>query len=212
MATVIFVHGISNKPIEKELVRSWRRSLATDYKDNSGIDLADYAHIRSVHWADVLYASPAEVSEAAEAAGVTPEAAVALEAGGPAVDGVDPEFLSQLGADLSFQPAELASPAEVPKPSPEAVAQAAAEAIPLPWFLKKPLLRAFARDSHHYLFNVEHAPRPGERYSVRDEIRQRFVKTVSEAVEAGPVVLLGPVDKVPDPESDGRDMDEAEVA
>lgn len=37
----------------------------------------------------------------------------------------------------------------------------ALEAVPLPGFLKKRLMKILLRDVHHYLYDVEYSPRPG---------------------------------------------------
>lgn len=190
MTTIVFVHGIANKPSEQDLILSWRRALADDYRDNPGLDLTEYALIRSVHWADVLYPEPAHGGDVAESTGVPSETAAALDGDGPPLDEVEDAYLDALGAALDFDPKALAKDDGATAPSAREVAEAMAEAIPLPWFMKRHLLRFFARDSHHYLFNRTFSPRPGESFAVRDEIRSRFLRVVSEAAEAGPVVIL----------------------
>jgi pimeloyl-ACP methyl ester carboxylesterase len=91
---------------------------------------------------------------------------------------------------LRFDPQELESEDIPPFQLDDETNSAAAEAIPLPWPLKKPLMRAFVRDAHHYLFNVEHTPRDGETYFVRDEIRKRFVTRVQKSAAKGPVIVF----------------------
>jgi hypothetical protein len=51
--------------------------------------------------------------------------------------------------------------------------------------LKQRFLAAFLRDVHHYLFDVEHEPRPGGRFMVRQEIRRRFVDALKQAALDG---------------------------
>jgi len=190
MTTVIFVHGISNKPSPDELLRNWRNDLATDYRGNPGLDLGTRARIEQVYWADVFYKEPVALANYAESSEMALESAVALQDGGPEVNDVREGYLRSLAETLDFPVEDLRSQAPPPKPAPEELAAAAAEAIPLPWFLKKPLMQAFARDSHHYLFNKEHSPRPGCTYKPRDEIRSRFVRTVKQASKHGPVIVL----------------------
>lgn len=52
-------------------------------------------------------------------------------------------------------------------------------------------METFLRDVHHYLFNVEFSPRPGVKYKVQDEIRQRFVKAIAAgAGQPGPHIVV----------------------
>jgi predicted alpha/beta hydrolase family esterase len=68
------------------------------------------------------------------------------------------------------------------------------ERIPLPWFVKRRVMKILLRDVHHYLFNTEHEPRPGERFKVKDEIQRRFVETITQDAEQnannGPHVIV----------------------
>ena len=190
MTTVIFVHGISNMPAKDDLIQYWRNILATDHAGNPGLDLTVRARIRSVHWADVLYTAPLSMAQVAENAEMSLESAGALATGGPDLSDVSDDYLQGLAAAMDIDPDELAA-ADTPAAPPDAaLAEAAAEALPLPWFLKKPLMRAAARDSHHYLFNVDHSPRPGETFRVRDEVRARFVTELQAAAQSGPIILL----------------------
>jgi hypothetical protein len=66
------------------------------------------------------------------------------------------------------------------------------EAVPLPGYLKKPLMRILLRDVHHFLFDAEFSPRPGETYRIRREIRRRMLDALLAAAEfPGPHVLVG---------------------
>ena len=52
-------------------------------------------------------------------------------------------------------------------------------------------MRVFLRDVHHYLYDTEFAPRPGESYRIRTEIRQRTLEALTEgARQPGPHVLV----------------------
>ncbi len=177
-------------PSKDALIQYWRNTLATDYTGNPGLDLSVRARIRSVHWADVLYAAPLSMTQVAENAEMALESAGALANGGPELSGVDESYLQSLGVEMGFEPDELGAVETPNAPSSSDLAEATAEALPLPWFLKKPLMRAAARDSHHYLFNVEHRPRPGESFRVRDEVRSRFVAELNAAKDDGPIILL----------------------
>jgi hypothetical protein len=67
---------------------------------------------------------------------------------------------------------------------------AAAERIPLPGFLKRPLMEMLLRDVHHYFFNVEYSPRPGEKYRIRDELQRRFLERVIAHAADRPHVIV----------------------
>ena len=44
-------------------------------------------------------------------------------------------------------------------------------------------MKVLLRDVHHYLFNVEYSPRPGETFRVQDDIRRRLVGKLEEGGE-----------------------------
>lgn len=188
MTTVIFVHGISNMPGKEALVHHWYSALATDHAGNEGVDLRTRAHVKSVHWADILYAAPLGLAAVAESAELSLESAGALASGGPDLGDVDDAFLRTFAEDMDVDPEALRDGSRVSLPSD--LSGVEAEAIPLPWFLKKPLMRAAVRDTHHYLYNVAHTPRPGETYMVRDVIRERFVNELKAAKAHGPIILI----------------------
>ncbi|MFN5997831.1 MAG: hypothetical protein ACK47C_17020 [Paracoccaceae bacterium] len=76
-------------------------------------------------------------------------------------------------------------------PTPAGFAREALERIPLPWAIKRPFLKLFVRDTHHYLFNTLHTPRAGETFQVRDEVRGRFIRALSDAAADGePLVVI----------------------
>jgi hypothetical protein len=182
------IHGIGRKPDEKALRDLWRRAVAMG---PNGIDLgAAGATSSMVYWADVLYPAPdpdvaayenaSEFESLAHDVGVV-GAPVTLE------QAVDPDWIARLGGKLLLQEAMVAG---LDEPAPEG-ALGPEERIPLPWALKQKFLAMFLRDVHHYLFNVDFEPRPGERYKVRDEIRGRFVSELVRVAKTGePQVVI----------------------
>lgn len=189
MPHVTFIHGIANKPPADELLEIWRRALAED----GGINLGTKGITSSmVYWADVLYGAPATDAEAHESVGLE------------AVTGEDDENLGWregLAGDEKTFVDGLAARLNFDAPSPEDDAfetpvsdEGGFEAIPLPWFVKRRLMKVLLRDVHHYLFNVEHSPRPGDTYRVQEEIRRRLVDALERDAEAnagrGPHVLV----------------------
>jgi hypothetical protein len=191
MTTVIFIHGISNMPESHLLQSLWENALAADKGNNSGIEIGAYgASVELVYWSDVLYETHAQTRTGAENAALSIEMSNALRGDSPFLNDVSDDWIHGVSHDLNFDPDLLLSPSASPIQSGKETNAAAAEAIPLPWPLKKPLMRAFVRDAHHYLFNVEHSPRPGGAYFVRDEIRKRFISKVQEAAAKGPVIIF----------------------
>ena len=180
---ITFIHGIANKPAADELLASWIAVLA----ESRGVDLPALGVTSSmVYWADVLYAEPwVEMVEAAEAVesatGTLVPAPPEWEAGLPLEQQV---FVASLRSKL-----QVAEAKSLPALSAAEGIESAAERVPLPWFLKRPLMERLLRDVHHYLFNVQFTPRPGETYFVRDEIRRRFIAAV-QGVTARPHVVV----------------------
>ena len=179
MAHVTFIHGIANKPPAEDLLRIWCRTLADA---SEPVALGDRGVTTSlVYWADLMYAKPDENLAAHE--GVLENTAAAIDAGGDVEDPVPANveqaaFLESLRAKLTrFADEELDS-AE-PPPQVPANPQGTLERIPLPWFIKRRFMKVLLRDVHHYLFDVDFAPKgrtPAVR--VRKTIRQRFIDAV----------------------------------
>ncbi len=140
-----------------------------------------------VYWADLLYPEP--VAEARMEAAETQLGGEELPEIGLrwVVDADDEEaaFIGRLADRIGYE--ELASndPVLDPPPQPTPVqyqeaAVAAFEMLPVPWFVKRRLMKIFLRDVHHYLFDVEFEPRPGERHRIQTEIRRRAIEKLRE--------------------------------
>lgn len=183
MAHVTFIHGIANKPPANDLLRIWRDGLAREVEGDLGLDLgAEGVTSAQVYWADVLYAAPdTDVAgyESSEEDGETAKNDIGIETGWFRPETADQEqWLNQLAERLKFdQSAPQGNDNYAP---PQSETGYEFERIPLPWFIKRRFMKEFLRDVHHYLFDVEHAPRPGETYRVQEVIRQRFLDTLCE--------------------------------
>jgi hypothetical protein len=195
MAHVTFIHGIANKPAADPLLKLWRRSLA----QGGGLDLGTQGVTSSmVYWADVMYSEPLqeeaaqESLESVEALGAEPVDLSWEEAG--AVGGAwEAQLAAKLQSALIAAEAETAAtaPGEPPPPPPAGMTQESYERILLPWFVKERLMKTLLRDVHHYLFNVQHSPRPGASFRVQDEIRRRFLDALGEGSKRqGPHVVV----------------------
>lgn len=206
MGHITFVHGIMNQPSHARLLSVWKRDLADG---GDGVDLDVYGVTSSmVYWADVMYAAATDAGggaqESIEYEGIEPGALTEVdESYIEEATGDEKAFIEAMISNHDLDhPDEREVPGEpevsgepVGDDSPGMAAEArvaaasALEAVPLPWFIKKPLMRVLLRDVHHYLFNTSHTPRPGATFKVRDEVRGRFVDDVG-GVDGGPHVVV----------------------
>lgn len=203
MGHITFVHGIMNQPSPARLLKEWKRDLADG---GDGVDLDVYGVTASmVYWADVMYAA------ATDAGGASQESIEYEGIDSGALTEVDESYIDEATGDerdfieSMIDNYDLDHPDEPPGPAPDAesvatpdvpdaaearvAAASALEAVPLPWFVKRPLMRLLLRDVHHYLFNTSHSPRPGSSYKVQDEVRKRFGADLG-AVDGGPHVVV----------------------
>jgi hypothetical protein len=198
MGHITFVHGIMNQPSPPRLLSGWKRDLADG---GDGVDLDVYGVTASmVYWADVMYAAATDAGgtqESIEYEGIEPGALTNIdESYIDVATGEEKVFIESMIEHYGLDhPDEEEGPLEATSEEPESAAQAriaaasALEAVPLPWFIKRPLMRVLLRDVHHYLFNTNHSPRPGSSFKVRDEVRGRFVRDLAE-VDGGPHVVV----------------------
>jgi len=196
MPHVTFIHGLSNKPAVDVLLPIWKRALAS----GGGLNLdAEGVSSSMVYWADVLYEHPDSVEEVA--AYESAESIDLARADGsvdvdlPAIQARTEQEAQLLEAlrrhftSASMEDIELGR--VLPPEDPSAVAL---ERVPLPWFIKKRIMKAFIRDAHHYYFNRSFTPRPGETFRVQDDIRRRFVDALNANAAAnganGPHIVV----------------------
>ncbi len=207
MAHVTFVHGMANKPPADLMLQLWLRALARDdpkpevhAPPNAGLDPGTLgASVDSVYWADVLYPTPetdvsAYESGAEERASIegvpVADAAAAARAAATAdrwradLSPGESAFVRRLEEQLRFEAGAA------PEASARMAVASAAERIPLPDFVKRPLMELLLRDVHHYFFNVEFSPRPGATYRVRDELQRRFLERVIAHADERPHVIV----------------------
>ncbi len=196
MGHVTFIHGIMNQPSPERLLTTWKRDLADG---GDGVDLDVYGVTSSmVYWADVMYPVPTDsggTHESIEYEGI--ESGALTEVDESYIDEADGEEKAFIDAMVANYDLDHVDEAEAPEPSdqpvvpPEAklAAASALEAVPLPWFIKGPMMRVLLRDVHHYLFNSTHSPRTGTTYKVRDEVRSRFVADLSKVSDRPHVVV-----------------------
>lgn len=191
MAHVTFVHGIANKPPADELLAIWRRAL------DESVPFGDLGVTASqVYWADLMYETPDHDLAAHE--GVLENTVQAIDASGgaPMPTPDTPEeaaFLESLRRRLTtLSDAEIeaqSSAGEVGQASAIAAA-GVLERVPLPWFLKRPLMAVLLRDVHHYLFDKEYAPPGKQPVHIQQTIRRRFVDALSAPGITSPHVVV----------------------
>ncbi|HXH90171.1 MAG TPA: hypothetical protein VNN25_01220, partial [Thermoanaerobaculia bacterium] len=204
MAHVTFVHGIANKPAADRLLQIWLKALAF----GDGIDLgANGVTSSMVYWADVMYAAPLPPEEASEESvggGAAPLRLESAEMAGimPLTGDVDMSWLAnaspeelqlvnRIAAEVAVKSGDPAVAVRAELSAASVAVGAQLERIPLPWFVKQPLMRILLRDVHHYLFNAESTPRPKETFRVRDEIRRRMLAKLQEgAMKERPHVVV----------------------
>jgi hypothetical protein len=186
MPHITFIHGIGNKQGPKELCRDWLGTLA-----QYGLDLdAQGVSSSFVYWADFLYSSPVVSELDYESAtdvedGSVPDIGMRwmLEA-----EGEEAALIARLAAEIGFDELATDEPAAA---APSAETGPEFERVPLPPWLKRRLMKIFLRDVHHYLFDAEFSPRPGESYKIQQVIRKRVCEVLTEgAAQDGPHVLV----------------------
>ena len=183
MPHVTFIHGISNKPEENKLKKIWLDALSNDsLGNNDGLDLGACGVTSSmIYWADVLYNKPDEVlkesvhdlekiDDLAKKSTDDPDMAWRNKLYGSEKDLTDSlarRFSTESLVNDDYEPNEKEVAGTL-------------ERIPLPWFVKRRIMKWLLRDVHHYLFNYENSPREGVIYKVQEEIRQRVLKKLNE--------------------------------
>jgi pimeloyl-ACP methyl ester carboxylesterase len=187
MPHVTFVHGLANKPPADKLHQIWLRAL-----QRGGLDLEDEGVSSAmVYYGDVLYENPLEDETAEESR--EERKAEQVDGGGDAETPV-PENEAEAAFLRGFR-AELTglSDQQIESGAADAVAMVAAtqlERVPLPWFIKKRIMKALLRDAYLFLFNKDYSPRAGATFKVQDVLRQRFLEALAAAPAGGKHVVV----------------------
>jgi hypothetical protein len=188
MPSVLFIHGLSNKPESPYLLELYKRKLAHE----EGFSLADNGvDAGIVYWADVLYPAPdtdlAAYESGASGDEVLQEGREAVTLAPERLPPDEQAFMIAMSQDLHIGADDL-DPATL---SPEARLALRYERIPLPAWLRNRLMSKLVRDAHLYFFNKEFTPRTNETFRVRDELRKRFVDALKAVkAEGRPVIVI----------------------
>ena len=185
MPHVTFIHGISNMPAKEKLLENWEADLAV-----GGLDLASEGVTTSlVYWADVMYPEPkaltARFESVADGLGTA-----ALDEDIAWTDDLPEDekaFVESFSKKLGFDAVSPEGDAYQPPSSAldeNALSSTKFEAIPLPWFIKRRVMKRLLKDVHHYLFNTKFSPRLDEEYQVQDHIRNLFISQLTEDAAA----------------------------
>jgi hypothetical protein len=145
-----------------------------------------------VYWADLMYAGPDMDLAAHE--GVLENTPQAIDASGGATmpvpdDAEEAAFLAAMRRRLTTaSDAEIAAAGSATTVS--LAAAGALERVPLPWFLKKPLMEVLLRDVHHYLFDKSFGPPGRQAVPIQQTIRRRFVDALRAPGVSRPHVVV----------------------
>lgn len=183
MPHITFIHGIANKPEVNKLKKIWLDALSNDlFNSGDGIDLGAVGVTTSmIYWADVLYDKPDEILQESVSDFESVEEVANKSIADPDMSwrehlsDQDRALVDSLAAKLSFD--VLVN--DNYQPDEKDIAKTL-ERIPLPWFVKRRMMKWLLRDVHHYLFNYESSPRTGENYKVQEEIRRRVLGKLNE--------------------------------
>lgn len=193
---VTLIHGIANKPEENKLKQIWLDALANPFDGHDGVDLGIMGVTTSmIYWADVLYSKPEEILQESVSDLESVETVAEKQSFDPdmswreTLSGEEKQLIDGLAARFTFD--SLVNDDYQPDDEGRIVESGVAvlERIPLPWFVKRRMMKWLLRDVHHYLFDYEFSPRSGTNYYVQQEIRSRVLKKLN-AVKADRHIVM----------------------
>lgn len=178
---VTFIHGLANKPPKKELRRKWLEALKVRFNGDPGFDLEEVGVSTSfVYWADLFYTKPIPTSQYEnlnrELEGEFPEG-VSLDSD-DWIKKMRLKFPDEESLAFEEGPIKLDGQMDTRIPSEDIEY----ERIPIPWFLKRRIMKALLKEAHDYLFNVR---------GIRDVIRERVIEDLKSVPENTRHVFVG---------------------
>ena len=167
---VVFIHGLANKPEPVQLKRIWLDALAEPHGGDDGFDLAESGVSNSfIYWADLFYDEPLPASDYESRSGEL-ERSVSQD-----FELIENEWTQSMMQRFAIDEAD-------DEGLPEMGEVDAFERIPVPWILKKRLIKRLVKETHDYLFNVD---------GIRDTIRQRVVDALNAVQDDTRRVIVG---------------------
>lgn len=167
---VTFIHGLANKPAPQELRRVLLEALAFPVSNDGGFDLGAVGVTASfVYWADLFYDNPIPPGEYESRSNELEDSVP----GDPKLS--EDEWMRAMR--LNFPDDESAY--EEP---PVDGSLDGYERIPIPWFVKRKVMKHFLKEAHDYLFNA---------HGIRDEIRKRVMDDFKKVPADARHVLVG---------------------
>lgn len=206
---LVLVHGLSTKPAPPVLQQLMVDALNRDDPKpeifgygNPGLRIHEQATIRCVYWADVFYADQYEtdlssyekIARALESAGDGDEAAADIRLEGEPANMAEAQlpagktaeqqaFLNGLRGRFQLD-STLDDDYEAPLAEQHAqqgqLEQYQLERFPLPLSVKKKIIKRFAVEAYHYLFNEPFTNPAGKTFDVRTVLRKRLIDTLTE--------------------------------
>ena len=172
-AHLIFIHGLANKPPKNDLKRIWLEALAEHREANPGFDLGAVG-VRStlVYWADLFFDKPLptnnyERNSEELSDSVAEDIVLASDAWMIAMLKRFPMDENSIFKDATIDDGTIGQDYE---------------RIPIPWPVKKQMIRHFLQEAHDYLFNID---------NIRTKIRERVIDAINQVKKDEQIVLVG---------------------
>lgn len=203
-SAVVFVHGLAKKPEPKKLLELWLMGISRDNPrpdvfapPNKGINLNTKGVPQEFnYYADVFYGEDYETDFKSyfEAENEGAEAEIAADnlndptplAAPPSITTEELDFLAKFEAKLATH-VTLSPPAA-------AATELSSESLELAGLLPAPLREAIikkaAMEAYYFLFNKEYTRSDGQRFKVREELRNRLLKKLHAAAELGEKIVV----------------------
>ncbi len=162
---ITFIHGLANKPAPKDLRRIWLDALKARVDGDDGFDPGAVGVTDSfVYWADLFFDEPI-ASSAYESRSDELQASVAEDP-----DLKSNEWIEKMRKHFPDEDEAAVQDAPVDDTTE------GYERIPVPWFIKRRVMRHFLKEAHDYFFNVNNI-----RDTIWDRIREDFGKVPADA-------------------------------
>jgi len=196
-AAVVFIHGLAKKPPASDLLKLWRWGLARDNPNpavfappNRGLDLsADGLPHDLNYWADVFYGADTETDfssyyEANQELELLSEGLNEIDSSlAPPTSVEGALFVATVRAKMTAHAAGLASAPLPATVHPSTTGSDLEIAAWLPESVKAAIIKKAALEAYHYLFDEVYTRADGQRFQVRQVLRQRLIEQLKALQE-----------------------------